>query len=121
MEEQLKYYEVIMGLMGVISKTSNLNDRSVLYCCVRNLDDVKKEDLPSFNFRNRTGVLTSSDVDIGIRNLIDCEMITLVNYSKVVLTDRGRMFYKLRIKPELKRRGLLEDFEIAGKVITEKL
>lgn len=106
-----------MGLMGVISQNSNLHDCSVLYDCAKNLAEVKKEDLPQFNVKNRIGVLTSSHVDMSIRNLTDCEMIKLVDYSKVVLTDKGRMFYKVRIKPELKKRGLLEDFEMVGKGI----
>jgi hypothetical protein len=76
----MNYSEIVLKIIKESGKTYTNKNRRELYEDV--LKFSRQEPLaPNFGFRNRGGRITSPDVDLALRNLMDCGEITLKEHS----------------------------------------
>ncbi len=128
MSTKLKGHEVVSALLGVyIESTGNnlirLKERTTFYECIYELCSSHPEEMFDFEFRRRSGFLTSPDVDLCIRNLEDskdliCNNPDLVDFQ---CTKTMKNQYQEKLKPKLENLGLLAQFEEVGRKICPPL
>ncbi|MDP1729078.1 MAG: hypothetical protein Q8L27_02660 [archaeon] len=83
MTERLKHYET---LIKVLSRGEySMNDKTKLYADVKKFCEDNPEITPDFEFRHRGGRLSSPDVDVTLRNLMDSKRIVSEEHSGLII------------------------------------
>lgn len=119
-KEKLKTYEVLIGIFANYGKKTfdRVKDEEKLHHAVYSLYKNNTDELTEMDFRKRSEMISSSDINISLLNLGFSKCI-INDYKAGTIELADRLFdrYNSEIKPKLISMSLLEQFVEAGKAI----
>lgn len=79
---KLSYWRTVLNVLA--DAEYSVKHKEVLYSDVKKYCAEHRDITPEFDFRNRGCVLTSRDVDLALRNLMDCKIIEIEENSGLI-------------------------------------